>query len=120
MKGAAIGPHRRWLRFFHAFHKGLQLPRTRWMPQLAQRLRFNLADALARYLEALSNFFKRVLAAIFESKAHLDHALFPRGQRAQHLARILLQVHADHGLARRYRLAIFNEVAKMRIFLFAD
>jgi hypothetical protein len=55
------------------------------MPQLAQGLRFNLANAFASYSKALAHFFQCVLAAVFEAKAHLDDFFFARGQRAQDL-----------------------------------
>src|ERR1700730_19195350 len=90
------------------------------MPQLAQRLGLDLPDALASYLEALTYFFQRMLGAIFQAEAHLDHSLFARSQSTQHLRGIFLQVDADHRFGRRDCLAIFDEVAKMRIFFLAD
>jgi len=48
------------------------------MAQLAQRFGFNLPDTLAGYLEALAHFFQRVLGAILQAEAHLDHTLFAR------------------------------------------
>src|SRR5580704_3488676 len=90
------------------------------MPQLTQGLCLDLTDALAGYLEALAYFFERVLGAVFKAEAHLDYALFTRRQCAQHLRGVFLQVDADDGIGWRYGLAVFNEVAKMRIFFFAD
>ena len=76
------------LDFLHPVHERLQPPRPRRMPQLAQRLRLDLPDALARHLEALSDLFQRVLGAILQAEAHLDHALLARGQGAQHRQRL--------------------------------
>ena len=90
------------------------------MAQLAQGLGFDLADALAGYLEALADFFQGVLGAVFEAEAHLDDALLARGQCAQDLRGVLLEVDADDGLGGRDGLTILNEVAEVRIFLFAD
>src|SRR5215469_13862244 len=90
------------------------------MAQLAQRLRLDLPDAFARNLEALSYLFQRMLRAVFQPEAHLDHPFLARCQRAQNLRGVLLQVHADDRLARRNRLPVFDEVAEVRIFLFAD
>src|SRR5688572_5368685 len=90
------------------------------MAQLAERFRFNLPNALARDGEVLPHFFERVLATVADAKAHLDDALFARRQRFQHRLRLLLQVQVDHRLGGRDHLTIFDEVAKMRIFLFAD
>ena len=69
----------------HAVHERAQLARARWMTQLAQCLRLDLPDALARDRERLPNLFERMLAAIFQPEAHLDYFLFPWRQRTQHL-----------------------------------
>src|SRR6185312_3294658 len=61
-----------------------------------------------------------VLGAVFEAEAHLDYFLFARSQRAQHVRCLFLEVHVDHGFCRRDYAAIFDEVAKMRIFLFSN
>src|SRR5436190_23319343 len=66
------------------------------MPQLAQRLRFDLPDALARDREVLADFLQRVLAAVFQAEAHLDDLLLTRGQRLQYLRRLLAQIEIDH------------------------
>src|SRR5579863_7436553 len=90
------------------------------MPQLAQRFGFDLADAFAGYGEALPDFFQGVLAAVFEAETHFDYFFFARGQRAQDLSSLVLEVHVDHRFRRRDYGAVFDEVAEMRIFLFAD
>jgi hypothetical protein len=56
------------LHFFDAFDEGLQLAAAAGMAQLAQRLGFDLPDALARDLEALAHFFQRVLGAVFKAE----------------------------------------------------
>src|SRR5579862_266435 len=90
------------------------------MPQLAQRLCLYLADALAGYLKTLAHFLQSMFRPVFEAEAHLDDALFARRQRAQYLRGVFLQVDADDGVGRRYGHAVFDEVAKVRIFFFAD
>src|SRR6476619_3436596 len=67
-----------------SFEEGAKLAASRWMAQLAQRLGFDLPDALARHREALADFLERVLAAVAHAEAHLDHFLFPRRERLQH------------------------------------
>ncbi len=108
------------LHLLDAFDEGLQLAAAAGVAQLAQRLGFDLADALARDLEALAYFFQRVLGAVFEAETHLDDTLFARGEGAENLRGVLLEVDADDGLGGRDGLAIFNEVAEVRVFLFAD
>src|SRR5438874_10257629 len=90
------------------------------MPQFAQRLGFDLPDALASHGERLAYFFQGVLRAIFQAEAHLDDFFLARGQGAQHLRRLVFQIHVDDGLGGRDYAAVFDEVAQMRIFLFAD
>src|SRR6185503_9291385 len=90
------------------------------MPELTQRLGFDLADALAGDREGLADFFKRVLGAVFQAEAHLDDFFFARGERAEDLRGLVFEVDVDHGFGRRDHGAILDEVAKMRIFLFTD
>ncbi len=71
------------------------------MAELAQGLGFDLADALAGDLEALADLFQRVLGAVFEAEAHLDDALLARGEGAQNLRGVLLEVDADDRLGGR-------------------
>src|SRR6202521_1302049 len=104
----------------HPVHKRPQLPRPRWMPQLPQRLSLNLPDAFARHRKRLSDLFQRVLRAVFQPKAHLDDLLLARCQRAQHLRSLVFEVDVDHRLGRRNHRPVLDEVAQMRIFLFAN
>src|SRR5215470_4290400 len=90
------------------------------MPQLAQRFGFYLADAFAGHLETLAHFLQSMFRPVFEAEAHLDDALFALCQCAQDLRGVLLQVDADNGVGRRYGHAVFDEVAKVRIFFFAN
>ena len=71
------------------------------MAQLAQSLRFDLADALAGDGEGLADFFEGVLAAIFEAKAHLDDFFFARRKGAKHLRGLVVEVDVDDGLGGR-------------------
>src|SRR5262249_27288082 len=90
------------------------------MAQLAQGLGFYLADTLARYRERLADLFEGMLGAVFQAEAHLDYLLLAWGERSQHLRGLVFQVYVDHGLSRRNHGAVFDEVAQMRIFFFAN
>src|SRR5215470_9573992 len=90
------------------------------MPQLPQRLRLDLPDTFASHCERLADFFEGVLAAVFETEPHLDDLLFARRQRAQHLRSLVFQVDVDHRFRRRDYAAVLDEVAQVRILLFAD
>src|SRR5688572_8657131 len=90
------------------------------MAQLAQRLRLDLPYPFARYREVLAHFFERVLAAVADAEAHLDDLLFARRQRLQHRLGLFLQIEVDDRFRRRHGGAVLDEVAEVRIFLFAD
>jgi hypothetical protein len=90
------------------------------MAQFPQRLCLNLADAFPGDCERLANFFERVLAAVFQPKTHLNDLFFARCQRPQHLRSLVFEVDVDHRFGRRNHRTVFDEVAQMRIFLFAD
>ena len=53
------------------------------MPQLAQRLGLDLADALAGEGEHLAHFLERVLVAVFQPEAHLDDLFLAGSERLQ-------------------------------------
>src|SRR5438067_1824295 len=55
-----------------SFEERAKFARPRGVPQLAERLGFDLPDALARDREALADFLQRVLAAVADTEAHLD------------------------------------------------
>src|SRR5262245_57139647 len=90
------------------------------MTQLAQRLRLDLAYAFAGDREVLAHFFERMFAAVAHAEAHLDDLLFAWRQRLQHRLDLFLQVEIDDRFRRRHRGAVLDEVAEVRIFLFAD
>src|SRR5215204_337806 len=72
-----------------ALDEALQLLRAARVTQLAQRLRLDLADALASYFEVLSDFFERVVALLADAEAHAQNLFLARRERLQHLPRLL-------------------------------
>src|ERR1035441_679227 len=102
------------------FQKGAQTVAAAGMPQLPQRLSFDLPDALARYGEVLPHLFERVLAPIFQAKPHLDDLLLARRQGLEHLRGLFAQIEIDDRIGRRDTVVIHDEIAQMRLFLFAD
>jgi len=75
----SIAPGTRLLR------KGAQLARPAGVPELLQRLRLNLPNALARHAEDLPHLFERMISCIADPKAHAQNALFARGQLGERL-----------------------------------
>src|SRR5687767_12761823 len=90
------------------------------MTQLAEGLRLDLPYTLARDGEILADFFQGVLAAVADAEAHLDHLLLARRERLEDRLRLLLEVQIDDRLRRRDDVAVLDEIAQMRIFLFPD
>src|SRR5438874_4088885 len=90
------------------------------MAQLAERFRLDLADPFAGHIERTADFLERVLGAVADAEAHLEHLLLARSERAKNLAGLLFEIRDDHMVDRGDHAAIFDEVPKMRVFLFAD
>src|ERR1700730_17839831 len=103
-----------------SLEKRAKLPAPRRVPQLPQRLRLDLADALSGDREALAHFLERVLAAVADAEPHLDDLFLARRERLEDRFGLFLEVKVDDRLGRRYHLTILDEVAQMRIFLFAN
>src|ERR1039457_4542258 len=102
------------------FQKGAQTVAAAGMPQVPQRLSFDLPDALARYGEVLPHLFERVLAPIFQAKSHLDDFLLARRQGLEHLRSLFAQIEIDDRVGGRDAVVIHDEIAQMRLFLFAN
>src|SRR5258707_381423 len=81
-----------------AVDEALQLLAAARVPQLAERLRLDLTDALARHLEVLTDLFEGVVALFPDAEPHAEDLLFARRQRLQHLPRLLGEVHVDDRL----------------------
>jgi len=62
------------------------------MTQLAERLGFDLADALAGDIEILANLFKRVFAVDANTKAFTQHFFLARREGLQNFERLLLEI----------------------------
>jgi len=101
-------------------HEAPQLLSTAGMAQLAQRLRFDLADTLARDLEIATDLFEGVVALLADAEAHAQDLLLARRQRLEHATRLLLEVEVQHGVRGRDRVLVLDEVAEVAVLLFAD
>src|SRR3712207_1897707 len=105
----------------HALKERLELARARRVAEFAQRLGFDLSDALAGDGEVLADLFERVLGAGgAEAEAHLDDLLLARRQRRQDLVRYLAQVRRHDRVGRVLNRLVLDEVAEVRVFLLAD
>src|SRR5207237_399505 len=68
-----------------------QLRGARAVAQLAQRLRLDLADALAGDAELAAHLLQRALAPVVQPEAELQHAPLAARQRVQHVLDLLLE-----------------------------
>src|SRR6185437_4590623 len=103
-----------------ALDEALELLRAARVAELAERLRLDLADALAGHLEVLADLLEGVIALLADAEAHAQDLLLARRQGLEHLPRLLGEVHVDHRLGRREHALVLDEVAEMRVLLLPD
>src|SRR5687767_2116498 len=89
---------------------------TARMPELAKGFRLDLADPLARHIERAAHFLERVLGTVADAEAHLQDLLLTRGERAQDLGGLFLEIRDDDVLGGGDHAAILDEIAEMRVF----
>src|SRR6478672_13441937 len=92
-----------------------QLPAAARVLELAQRLRLDLADALAGDGELLADLLEGVVGVHADAEAHAQDALLARRQRGQNARRRLAQVRLDRRVDRQDRILVLNEIAEVRI-----
>src|SRR4051794_30774455 len=97
-----------------------QLLRARGVTQLAQGLRFDLADALAGYVELAAYFLEGAAAAIFEAEAQLQHFALARRQAGEHVHDLLLEQLVGGSVGRGQGHRVLDEVTEVGVFLLAD
>ena len=90
------------------------------MAQLAQRLRLDLADALAGHFELFADFFERAAAAIVQPEAQAQHLSLALGQAAERVLDLLLEQLMAGGLGWGERALILDEVAQVAVVFLAD
>src|SRR5580704_13757918 len=83
--------------------------------QLAQRLRFNLTDALSGDVKFLPDLFEGVLALAAAADAQADHLLFFGRQGLQNIGGFVADVGVDDGVHGGADPAVFNQVAQRRL-----
>ena len=75
--------------------EGFQVARESILAQLAQRLRFDLADTLAADGEPLADLLKRVIGFLTDAKTHPHDQLLARRKRRQYLMRQMVEITPD-------------------------
>ena len=102
------------------FQEILELLAAGRMPELAQRFRFDLPDALARDVELLSDLLQRARLAVIQAKAQAKHLFLARGERIEHLHQLLFEQRKSSHLRRRGRVVVRDKVAQVAVLLLAD
>src|SRR5262245_17663867 len=91
------------------------------MPQLAERLRLDLADSLARDVERGADLFERARAAVLgQTEPETYHLRLALAQRFEHLVHLVLQHRERRGLSRRDYARVLDEIAEVRVVVLAD
>src|SRR6266542_3260530 len=103
-----------------ALDEALQALRARRVPELPQRLRLDLPDALACHLEVLADLLERVIALLPDAEPHPEHLLLAGGEGGEHLPGLLGQVHVDDRVRGRDERLVLDEVAEVAVLLLAD
>src|SRR5438552_1032109 len=104
----------------HLLQVVLELAAPRGVPQLAQRLRLDLTDALACDVELTAHLFERAGAPVLETETQLQHAPLPAGESLEDRLDLLLEELVRRGIARRQGLVVGDEVPEVRILFLAD
>src|SRR5512133_1100448 len=87
------------------------------MPQLSQRLCFDLTYAFTRYFEEATYLLKCMVFAIFQTKAQFQHFTFAFRKRCEGALYLLTQHLASSRVHRREGIFIGNEICQGTRFL---
>src|SRR5438270_6358284 len=108
-------------RLLQAIRESFEQARARRVAELAQSLRLDLADALARHVEVLADLFERVLLAVrAETVTELDDNLLARAERGEHSVRHLPQIRRHDRVGGADARLVLDEVTEVRVLLLAD
>src|SRR5690606_33145477 len=94
--------------------------RTTRMTQLRHRLGLDLADALARHPESVTDLVERLGLAVAETEAHTDDTRLPLGERIQQLLELALEHREAHGIGGHDRFGVLDQVAELAVAVLAE
>src|ERR1039457_4543831 len=90
-------------------HQRAQAAGPLWGAQLAECFGFNLANAFARDVEFLADFFERMLALAADAEAHADHLLLLGGESLEDAGSFVANVGLNYGIDGGAHPAVFDE-----------
>src|SRR6266508_737463 len=102
------------------FQVVLELAAPAGVAELAQRLRLDLADALAGHVELAAHLLEGAGAPVLEAEPQLEHSALARREPLEHRLDLLLEQLVRRRVARRERLVVGDEVAEVGVLLLAD
>ena len=90
------------------------------MAQFRERLALDLTDALTRDAEFATHLFERARMTVFKAETQRDDLALTLCQALERFRELLLE-HGEAGcIGRNNRGIVFDEIAQLRVFLFAD
>ena len=104
----------------NSVQKVLQFLGTTGVPQLTQRLCFDLTDPLTGDIELLTNLFQCAAATVFQTKAQAQYLFLPWSQCLEHLAELLFEQDVAGSIGWSRSVLILNKVTQMAVLLLAD
>ena len=90
------------------------------MAQLCKRFALNLANTLTGNAKFAAHFLERMRVAIFQAEAQANNLALTFGQTVKYLGKLLLEHREARSVRRHDSRVVFNEIAQLRVFLFAD
>src|SRR5713101_1187679 len=93
-------------------NQGPQAARSFGRAQLTKRLGLDLAYALTRNVELLTDLLQGVLALAADPKSQPNHFLFPGGECPQDARRLIANVGLDYGIDRRSDPMVLDQIAQ--------
>src|SRR3954468_1173667 len=93
---------------------------ARRMPQLAQCLRLNLADAFASHLVLAADLFEGAFRTVEQTEAIFQHFALAFGQRAENGLKLFLEETETRHLRRIFRAFVLDEITEAGVAVVAD
>src|SRR5262245_20500310 len=101
-------------------HELPELAAPRGMAQLAQRVRLDLADALAGEAELLADLLERPRPAVLEAEPQPEHPLLAALEAVEDLRDLLLEELIGDDLVWPDRVRILDQLTELRVAFLAD
>src|SRR5882762_7251886 len=102
------------------FEEAVQMADAGRVAHLTERLRLDLADALAGDAELAAHFFQRARVTIDQAEALFEDGALTLGERVEHVADLFLQERIGGHLGGILRRLVLDEIAERRVVAITD